>query len=72
MESMPEVSAAGAGSNESRREALKRFGRYAAAAPSVMVLLQPHESHASRRNGRGRGRGGRWGRGRGRGGGSHY
>ena len=32
--------------NDSRREALKRFARYAAAAPATMVLLQPSESHA--------------------------
>ena len=53
--------------SQSRREALKKFGRYAAAAPTAMVLLEPRESHAARRNGRGRGRksrgGGRKGRG---------
>jgi hypothetical protein len=32
--------------NQSRREALKRFGRYAAAAPAAMVLLQSQESLA--------------------------
>ena len=32
--------------NDSRREALKRFARYAAAAPTTMVLLQPSESYA--------------------------
>ena len=32
--------------DDSRREALKRFARYAAAAPATMVLLQPSESHA--------------------------
>ncbi len=31
--------------SESRREALKKFGRYAAAAPTVMMLLQPVESY---------------------------
>jgi hypothetical protein len=34
------------GINDSRREALKRFARYAAAAPTTMILLQPSESHA--------------------------
>jgi hypothetical protein len=32
--------------DDSRREALKRFARYAAAAPATMVLLQPSESYA--------------------------
>jgi hypothetical protein len=32
--------------DDSRREALKRFARYAAAAPTTMVLLQPSESYA--------------------------
>jgi hypothetical protein len=32
--------------SDSRREALKRFARYAAAAPTTMILLQPSESHA--------------------------
>jgi hypothetical protein len=32
--------------DQSRREALKRFGRYAAAAPAAMILLQPHRSEA--------------------------
>lgn len=27
--------------SQSRRETLKKFGRYAAAAPTVMVLLEP-------------------------------
>lgn len=35
--------------SETRREALKRFARYAAAAPTVMVLLQPSEGHAAKR-----------------------
>jgi hypothetical protein len=34
--------------SQSRREALKEFGRYAAAAPTVMVLLEPRESHAGK------------------------
>ncbi len=51
--------------DQSRREALKRFGRYAAAAPAAMVLLQPRASHAGGR------RIIRWVRGRGKGGG-HY
>jgi hypothetical protein len=33
-------------SDQSRREALKRFGRYAAMAPTAMVLLQPRDSLA--------------------------
>ncbi len=39
--------AAGA-TNQSRRETLKMFGRYAAAAPVAMVLLQPSESLAGK------------------------
>lgn len=31
---------------QTRREALKKFGRYAAAAPAAMVLLQPRASDA--------------------------
>jgi hypothetical protein len=34
------------GRNESRRETLKRFGRYAAAAPTVMMLLKPRSADA--------------------------
>jgi hypothetical protein len=48
--------------SQSRREALKEFGRYAAAAPTVMVLLEPREGHAGngKRSKRGkRGKGGR-------------
>jgi hypothetical protein len=54
MTSMDEVS--GSLASQSRREALKRFGRYAAAAPTAMVLLQPRESHAgkSRKSKRGK------------------
>ncbi len=75
-----EVPAAEAATNQTRREALKKFGRYAAVAPTAMVLLQPSEGHAGwRRRGRGRGwgllrrlgGGGRWGKG-GRGGRSDY
>jgi hypothetical protein len=65
--------------NQSRREALKRFGRYAAAAPTAMVLLQPREGHARKDNGRGWGKGGKsskggWGKSGkwAKGGGSHY
>jgi hypothetical protein len=57
-----EVPAADTPTSQTRREALKRFGRYAAAAPTVMVLLQPSVGHA----------GGRRGGGRRGGGGSHY
>jgi hypothetical protein len=31
--------------NEARREALKRFGRYAAVAPAAMLLLDPGSGH---------------------------
>ena len=49
--------------SQSRREALKKFGRYAAAAPTVMVLLEPREGHARKGKGQGsrtgqRGKGG--------------
>jgi hypothetical protein len=37
-----------AGTGQSRREALKRFGRYAAVAPTAMVLLQPRDSLAGK------------------------
>ena len=48
--------------SQSRREALKKFGRYAAAAPTAMVLLEPRESLAgkgkkSKRDKRGKGGG---------------
>jgi hypothetical protein len=69
-----ETSAAEVATRQSRREALKRFGRYAAAAPTTMILLEPHESHAGKSNRRGRsnrGKGGKRGRG-GRGGRSGY
>jgi hypothetical protein len=45
------VSMADNGVSRSRREALKRFGRYAAAAPAAMILLQPNEGHAGQRRG---------------------
>jgi len=32
--------------NEFRREALKKFGRYAAAAPTAMLLLTPRQGDA--------------------------
>ena len=51
--------------SEARRAALKRFGRFAAAAPAAMVLLDAHDSHAGGRKGWGWGR---RGRSRGRGG----
>jgi hypothetical protein len=54
--------------SQSRREALKKFGRYAAVAPTVMVLLEPRESHAGKGRGRGWGKGGK----RRNGGGSAY
>jgi hypothetical protein len=56
--------------NQGRREALKKFGRYAAAVPTAMILLQPDVSHADKGRGRGWGRGGK--RKRGRGGRDHY
>jgi hypothetical protein len=44
----------GGASDQSRREALKRFGRYAAMAPTAMVLLQPRDSLAKPdKNGKG-------------------
>ena len=51
------------GTGQSRRDALKLFGRYAAAAPAAMVLLQAGESHAKpkrRRRPRGKGKGWRY------------
>ena len=53
--------------SQSRREALKKFGRYAAVAPTVMVLLEPREGHAGKGKGKGWGKGGK-----GKGGDSHY
>jgi hypothetical protein len=61
-----ETSVAHAATPQSRRQALQRFGRYAAAAPSAMILLQPSEGHAAkRRKGRKKSKGGK-------GGGGHY
>lgn len=57
--------------SQSRRQVLKKFGRYAAAAPTAMILLQPREGHAGKGKGFAWGKGGKWGRG-GKGGGSHY
>ena len=59
---------AGSVKSESRREALKSFGRYAAVAPTAMVLLQPRQGAAKPGNGKGWGPGGNpgkkgWGRG---------
>jgi hypothetical protein len=56
--------------SQSRREALKKFGRYAAVAPTVMVLLEPRESYA----GKGKGKAWAWGKGgkKRNGGGGHY
>jgi hypothetical protein len=66
--------------SHSRREALKRFGRYAAAAPTAMVLLDPREGHAGKGNAPGWGKSGKlgkaakWGKSgkSGKGGDSHY
>ena len=38
-------------SNQTRRQALMKFARYAAVAPTVMVLLHPHESAAGKHGG---------------------
>jgi hypothetical protein len=62
MTSMDEVS--GSLASQSRREALKKFGRYAAAAPTAMVLLEPSEGHAGKGKKSKRGKRGK--------GGSHY
>ena len=63
--------------HQSRREALKKFGRYAAAVPTAMILLQPGVSHADPGRKRGWFKGGKWGKHgkwgkRGRGGRDHY
>lgn len=36
----------GGADNESRRKVLARFGRYAAAAPTALLLLQPRGGQA--------------------------
>ena len=59
-----ETSVAQAPSARNRREALKRFGRYAAVAPTVMILLDPSEGYAGKGKGVAWGKGGRWGGGR--------
>ena len=59
-----ETSVADSSTNQARREALKKFARYAAAAPVAMVLLDPRESLAKK----GKGKGWAWGKG----GRSHY
>ena len=51
------------GDGESRRTALKRFGRYAAAAPAAIVLLDPRTGHALGSKNKNRNK---------RGGGGHY
>jgi hypothetical protein len=51
--------------DQSRREALKRFAHYAAAAPAAMVLLDPRESLAKKK---GKGKSLGWGKRNGR----HY
>ena len=38
--------------DDRRREALKRFARYAAACPATMILLQPTESDAAPKKGK--------------------
>ena len=52
MESMnlDERSVADGATDQSRREALKRFGRYAAVAPTAMLLLSPRSGHAHHRS----------------------
>jgi hypothetical protein len=46
MEPTKECPASKAQNDESRREALKTFGRYAAAAPAAMLLLDPRSGQA--------------------------
>ena len=41
------VASAQEGADQRRREALKRFGRYAAAAPVAMLLLQSRQGEAA-------------------------
>jgi hypothetical protein len=59
MESMnlDERSVADGATDQSRREAPQRFGRYAAAAPTAMVLLEPRGSIAAKRGGKGKRKG---------------
>lgn len=68
------TSEAYAPSKQSRREALKAFGRYAGVAATAMVLLQPREGHAGKGKGLAWGKGGKWGKGGrwGKGGDSDY
>lgn len=61
--------------DEARREALKRFGRYALVAPTAMLLIAPRDVGAAGKHkgwdigwGQGKGRGKAWGKGRGGGG----
>jgi hypothetical protein len=44
---VPSEEQAGRPASEARREALKRFGRYAAVAPTVMILLAGRQGHAA-------------------------
>ena len=46
-----EISMADILPDQSRREALKKFGRYAAVASTAMVLLQPRDSYAGKSRG---------------------
>jgi hypothetical protein len=52
------TSLAEAAIHESRREALKKFARYAAVAPTAMVLLEPRVGRAHHKPGHTRGGGG--------------
>ena len=53
MESMnlDERSVADGATDQSRREALKRFGRYAAVTPTAMLLLSARSGHAHHKPG---------------------
>jgi hypothetical protein len=55
--------AAGAASSQSRREALKAFGRYAAVAPTTMLLLSPRSAGAHHKPWHNGGKERRWGKG---------
>ena len=70
MEPIKKAEAAEPTTTQSRRDALRKFGRYAAVAPTAMVLLQSRPSHAGLLFGPG-GLFGRLGRG-GRGGAGHH